>query len=71
MSRAGRYGGYLFAAALGAVVGGVAVVSAMRAVPRLMAGMMRRMMESMGMGETRRRLLAGFGEAQSEQTGGR
>jgi len=37
--------------ALGAVVGGVAVVLAMRAMPRLMAGMMRRMMEGMGAGE--------------------
>jgi len=51
MKRAGRYRGYLLAMALGAVVGGVAVVLAMRAMPRRMAGMMRRMMEGMGTGE--------------------
>ncbi|MGB9722590.1 MAG: hypothetical protein ACP5OO_04710 [Chloroflexia bacterium] len=48
MNKAGRY---LLAAALGAVVGGVAVVLTMRAMPRLMAGMMRRMMEGAGLGE--------------------
>jgi len=51
MKRAGRYRGYLLAMALGAVVGGVAVVLAMRAMPRRMAGMMRQMMEGMGTGE--------------------
>lgn len=42
-----HWGRYLLAVGVGALLGGVAVALATRAMPRLMAGMMRRMMESM------------------------
>ena len=41
------YGGYLLAAALGAVAGAVVAALAMRAMPGMMAARMRRMMDSM------------------------
>lgn len=40
--------GYMLAAVLGMIGGGIAVVLATKAVPRMMAGMMRKMMSRMG-----------------------
>lgn len=41
---------YALAAALGAIAGGLVVVLATRAIPRMMAGIMQRMMAQMGEG---------------------
>jgi hypothetical protein len=40
-------GGYILAAAFGAVVGGVVVALATRAIPKVMSGMMQTMMSRM------------------------
>ncbi len=44
---ASRSSGYVLAAALGAVGGGLFVALATRAIPRMMAGMMQNMMAQM------------------------
>ncbi len=43
-----RYKTYLLAAILGAIGGGLVVVFVTRAIPKMMAGMMRTMMSQMG-----------------------
>jgi hypothetical protein len=43
-----RTGGYLLAAAFGAFMGGAAVLVVSKALPKMMSGMMRNMMEQMG-----------------------
>lgn len=43
-----RTGGYLLAAAFGAFLGGAVVLIASKALPKMMSGMMRSMMEQMG-----------------------
>ena len=40
--------GYICAAVLGVIGGGIAVAITTRAVPKMMAGMMRKMMSKMG-----------------------
>ena len=70
-----RSGGYVFAALLGAIGGGLAVAVITKSIPRMMsqmmAGMMRNMMAQMGggacdPGEMLRRMMEGFGEAHDE-----
>jgi fatty acid desaturase len=48
MRRDSHIGGYIVAAALGAIGGGFMVAVVTRAVPRMMAGMMQNMMARMG-----------------------
>ena len=68
--------GYLLAAALGVIGGGLGVAIATKAIPkmmsRMMAGMMQNMMAQMREGgcepaEMWRRMMAGFGEARQKE----
>ena len=45
-----RYGGYLLAAGLGAIGGGLIIAALTRAIPKIMAAMMQNMMAQMGAG---------------------